>query len=208
MGRPAQVDRASIAAAAVEVGFEDLSVSSVARHLGVKHSTLYRYFATREDLVAAAVDEVVVHARWPQPSDDWEQYLRGVGTTTFRLLQQHPGLALQISSLRVGSAELARQGLLVAAALLEHGFGPRQAILAQDLVNEQALLFFLAGQRLGEPTMDARGAARLRKQMLDPGVADGDPTIVAAVADVVAGSPEAWFACKLDVLIAGIATML
>lgn len=205
LGRPPQVGRQSIVEAAVEVGFEDLSMSSVARRLGVKHSTLYRYFPQREALLAAAADHVVAAADWPAPCPGWRPYLRALARTTFRMFADHPGLALHVAALRGGLVEYARQGARAAAILVEIGVEPESAVLAQDLINEQVLLYFLAGQRTGQPATDVDETAELRRRMLDDIREEGPEPVADAFERVVSGSPEGWLNRKIEVILDGMA---
>ncbi|MET9257378.1 TetR/AcrR family transcriptional regulator [Streptomyces sp. NPDC048182] len=205
LGRPPQIGRKSIVEAAVAAGFEDLSMSSVARELGVKHSTLYRYFPHKEALLAAAADHVVATMDWPAACPGWRPYLRALARTTFRMFDAHPGLAPHVAALRGGLVEYARQGARAAAALVETGMDPESAVLAQDLVNEQVLLYFLAGQRSGQPVTGVDETAELRRRMLDD-IRDERPGPVAdAFERVVAGRPEDWLHRKIEAILDGIA---
>ncbi|MEX3105830.1 TetR/AcrR family transcriptional regulator [Streptomyces sp. V2] len=205
IGRPPQIGHDAIVAAAVAVGFEELSMSAVARHLGVKHSTLYRYFPHKGALLAAAADHVVAAMDWPAPCPSWRPYLRALARTTFRMFEAHPGLALHVAALRGGLVEYARQGARTAAVLVDTGLDPEFAVLAQDLVNEQVLLFFLAGQQEGQPATNTEETAQLRRVMLDD-VRDAVPGPVAdAFERVVGGRPEDWLNRKIEVILDGIA---
>ncbi|MBB5133703.1 AcrR family transcriptional regulator [Thermocatellispora tengchongensis] len=180
-------------------------MSAVARRLGVKHSTLYRYFPHKDALLAAAADRVVAQMDWPAPCAGWRAYLRALARTTFRMFAEHPGLALHVAALRGGLVEYARQGARAAAALVEVGMDPETAVLAQDLVNEQVLLYFLAGQRRGEPATGAEEIAQLRRRMLDDVRGEAPQPVVGAFERVVSGSPEDWFQRKIEVVLDGIA---
>ncbi|WNI18921.1 TetR/AcrR family transcriptional regulator [Actinacidiphila sp. ITFR-21] len=204
LGRPPQVDREAIVRAAVAVGFGQIGMTSVAQHLGIKHSTLYRYFATRDALVSAAVDAVVAEADWPEPGDQWRRQLSDHAWATFRLLERHSGLAAQIVSLSVDSAAYGEVSHRTVTALVDLGFAPEDAILAYDLVHEQVLMFFLAGQRRGEPARTPDEAARMRREMLPDALPKVDPRLREALAGIVTGSPGDWFARKLDVLLDGL----
>ncbi|MEV0220501.1 TetR/AcrR family transcriptional regulator [Streptomyces sp. NPDC050704] len=205
LGRPPQVGHKAIVDAAVAVGFEELSMSSVARQLGVKHSTLYRYFPHREALLAAAADHVVASMNWPSPHPSWRPYLRELARTTFRMFAAHPGLALHVAALRGGLVEYARQGARTAAALVDTGMDPEFAVLAQDLVNEQVLLFFLAGQREGQPATGTEETAELRRNMLDDMREAVPGPVTDAFERVVDGRPEDWLNRKIEVILDGIA---
>ncbi|NUU24949.1 MAG: TetR/AcrR family transcriptional regulator [Streptomycetaceae bacterium] len=206
VGRPPLVDREAIVRAAVEVGFDRVAMTTVGERLGVKHSALYRYFATRDALVAAAVDSVVDAATWPDPGPglDWRGYLSEFAWCNFRLMERHPGLAEQIVSLRVASQAYSREAHRAAAALGDRGFRPADAILAQDLVGEQVLFFFLVGRRAGDAHATTDEVARLRRDLMaepPPGTSD---EVRDAMAEAVAARPDTWFARKLDVVLDGL----
>ncbi|MFJ6806020.1 helix-turn-helix domain-containing protein [Streptomyces anulatus] len=75
MGRPPMADREAIIAAALGIGFARLTMPAVAERLGISHSTLYRYFPSRDALAAAAADHAVDAIEWPEPEDDWRAFL-------------------------------------------------------------------------------------------------------------------------------------
>lgn len=204
-GRPPSVDRDAIVRAAVAVGFDQLAMTSVADRLGVRHSALYRYFPTRDELAAAAVDHVVDQARWPEPTSDWRAHLDAYARCHFALLEQHPGLAREIVSLKIDSPSYQAVGYRAMAALTDLGFTPENAILACDLVAEQALFFFLAGQPAApDPSSTTTEAATRRRALMASTPPDAAPAIHTAMNRVVTGPPQAWFARKLDTVLNGI----
>ncbi|OPC76557.1 hypothetical protein B4N89_46975 [Embleya scabrispora] len=208
-GRPARVDREAIVRAAVAVGFDRLAMTTVADRLGVRHSTLYRYFPTRDALAAAAMDHVVEHAAWPKRRDgDWRSHLEAYAHCHFALLTDHRGLAGEIASLSVDSPAYRARVHRTVEALTARGFAAEDAILAADLVAEQALFFFLAGQ--GSGTDAAPGpeqAAERRRALLAVAPPGADPVVHAAMTRIVTGPPENWFARKLTTLLDGIARL-
>src|SRR5690349_16622223 len=54
-----------------EQGFENLSMRAVAAELGAVPMALYNHFATKEQLVAALLDRVLLRFTPPPPTDDW-----------------------------------------------------------------------------------------------------------------------------------------
>jgi TetR/AcrR family tetracycline transcriptional repressor len=191
--------------AALDVGFDRIAMTAVAERLGTKHPTLYRYFATRDDLVTAAVDHVVRQFRWPTPVDDWTTYLRGHALATFQLLTEHRGLASQIMSLRTASPAYEAVSRDAVFALLDLGFAATNAILAYDLVHEQVLVFFVAGQRGGERARTPDEAAEIRRAALDQALPAIDPRLRDATVEIVQIPPLDWFVRKLNVILAGLA---
>lgn len=100
-GRPRdpQADEAIITAiidVLIEHGFGGFTVEAVAARAGVGKATIYRRWATKEDLVLAAAERVMVH---DEPEDTgslredlvgwyWEKFRTKAATTTDRLLGQ------------------------------------------------------------------------------------------------------------------------
>src|SRR4051794_1616415 len=54
-----------------EQGFETLSMRAVAARLGAVPMALYNHFATKEQLVAALLDRVLLRFAAPPASGDW-----------------------------------------------------------------------------------------------------------------------------------------
>jgi AcrR family transcriptional regulator len=76
-----------------ERGFEGLRLRIVAADAGIDHSTLHHYFATKEDLVAAVLDDVTRQFWVTLPNDGTaaerlHHHLRTVG----RLIRHQPAL--------------------------------------------------------------------------------------------------------------------
>jgi hypothetical protein len=153
------------------------------------------------------MDHVVSAVSWPEPGHDWAAYLREHAWTTFRLLDEHPGLAGQVMSLRAAATAYRQVSRQTVTALLDLGFGAAEAILAYDLVHELVLLFFLAGQRQGDPARTPDEAAELRRGLVRQARPAVDPRLFEALVQIVNGPPRDWFARKLDVLITGLASL-
>jgi AcrR family transcriptional regulator len=71
---------------------EDVSIDDLARDAGVSRRTLYRYFASRTALLAAAEERIVARLRLPTDFASPEQISAGFREGSHRL-EQHPTLA-------------------------------------------------------------------------------------------------------------------
>ena len=100
-GRPRdpQADEAIISAIVdvlAEVGFSGFTVEEVATRAGVGKATIYRRWSTREDLILAAAEQVMVQVEPPDTGslrDDlvgwyWEKFRTKAATTSDRLMGQ------------------------------------------------------------------------------------------------------------------------
>ncbi|CDO06285.1 TetR/AcrR family transcriptional regulator [Mycolicibacterium cosmeticum] len=98
--------RNAIVAAAFEVftqkGYDDTSIGDIAKHAGIGHGTVYRYFSSKRELLDHVFDFAVektmralaVDALTEAPTDR-EQALtliQTIGTRLFDLVDQEPGL--------------------------------------------------------------------------------------------------------------------
>ena len=79
------------AAEAVAVdGFEALTMREVAARLGAAPMSLYRYYATKDELVDALLDRVLGRLDVPPPTKDWVDDVRAYVLAHRRLLEEHP----------------------------------------------------------------------------------------------------------------------
>ncbi|MEM9516820.1 MAG: TetR/AcrR family transcriptional regulator C-terminal domain-containing protein [Actinomycetota bacterium] len=132
--RRRKTDREQIAAAALAVGFPDLTVEAVAAHLGVTHSTLYHHVENRDALLGLAVDRAVAAHPWPAPTGAWQTDLAAVSQSMWALLVAHPGLArASVGATDPGPSAGGRVEQLV-RRLVDVGFTVDDAILAVDTV--------------------------------------------------------------------------
>lgn len=129
--------------AALEIGFSRLTVSAVGERLGISHSTLYRYFKSRDDLAAAAIDHAVETIEWPLPVDGWRSFLDETAWAHWRLHDAHPGLAREITALRLTSPALVRRDNETGVHLMGFGFSAEVAMLVVDMLAELVVQEFL-----------------------------------------------------------------
>jgi len=96
VGRPAQRSRAEITAVAMDIadgeGLDAVSMRRVAAELGTGAASLYRYVATREELLDLMTDATGGEYSLPAPTGDWLADLVAVGEQTRTVLRRHPWL--------------------------------------------------------------------------------------------------------------------
>lgn len=210
-GRRPLVDVARVADAVAEEGFQGITVSSVAERLGVRSSTLYRYFATRDDLLAHAVDAQFDRARWPetsqasQASAEWRGCLGAYAWALWEVYARHPGLAQAVTVLPATPPALTRRIDAAAVRLLDLGFAPEDAVLAVDVIGELALDTFLLGRITGErPGGGQDSAAPARRTRVAAAAPLLDPRLRGLIEEVVTAAPRDWFGRKLDLVLDGL----
>lgn len=206
MGRPPLVDREAIIRAALEIGFSRLTMPAVGQRLGISHSTLYRYFRSRDDLAAAAVDQAVNAIEWPEPGDDWRAYLTETAWAHWRLYSAHIGLAREITALRVIGLALVKRDNQTGVHLLEYGFDPADAVLVVDMLAELVTQAFLAAPEQADGADDAVDLLQRRRQeLIGPWIDQYDPRLQEVLAGAVSGPTATWFERKLALFLDGAA---
>lgn len=214
MGRPPVVDRETIVRTSLEIGFSRLTMSAVGTRLGISHSTLYGYFRNRDELIAAAIEHVVDAIEWPEPGADWREFLITTARAHWRLYAAHPGLAREITALRLTGPALVRRDNQTGVRLLRYGFRPVDAVLVVDMLAELVAQAFLAApQQAGDSGGTGGGAdalgeiQRRRRELTEPWLDLYDERLRAELADAVTGSVEAWFERKLALFLDGVAAL-
>lgn len=128
-GRPRRLQIEQILEAALAVGLQHLTMSSVAERLGVGKAVLYGYVGSREELIRLAAAHAARRHRFPvdegQPWDEWiiaySKALFEVLTMDGELLETwlsgSQSLALEIDTAEMWLSVLTRRGFSGEAAL-------------------------------------------------------------------------------------------
>ncbi|URM93862.1 TetR family transcriptional regulator [Actinomadura madurae] len=200
-GRPPRLTREAIADAALGLGFERLTLTTVADRLGVSHSALYRHVTDREGLVVAMLDRAIERAPWPPETGDWRADLSAQAWTLWRLLEAHPGIEREVAALTGYPARMTERFGRAVDRLTGARFTAADAFLAVDAVFDLTVAQFT----------QARQVARTRRALTtaDPGgdwASAAGPATAPMMRAALHDPPEVWFGRKLDLLLDGIAT--
>ncbi len=129
LGNVTKVNRQIVVSEALalldEVGLDAVSTRQLAKRLGVEQPSLYWYFRTKKDLLAAMAEAAMApHATapLPAPGDDWRDWFLE-NTRNFRrtLLMRRDGARLHAGSTPTGDLERIRRKIdfLLAAGVPE-----------------------------------------------------------------------------------------
>jgi AcrR family transcriptional regulator len=185
VGRPAGRSRGEITAAAVALadreGLDAVSMRRVAAELGTGAASLYRYVATRDDLLDLMTDSVGGEYDLRPPSGDWLADLVGIGRQGRAIMRRHPWLpALVITRTTIGpnGAALLEHVLTV---LADHPAAPAAKLEAFAMLN--AVVALLTQDELTGNRAERERAGRYLRHL----AAAGDhPRIAEAMAGVAA----------------------
>lgn len=165
LGRPPRIDLDAIAAAALDIGFEDVTMRRVAERLGVSVPGLYHHVRGRDDLLRLAAERAL--ARVALPVDDgrpWDEWLRAWARYIRSALSARPEL---VQHFMVGGLDDERLDEVIGialGALHRHGFDAAGADTAWRTVSAFALGVAVEDIRertAGRPIDDARFEDRL-----------------------------------------------
>ncbi|MGW6689974.1 TetR/AcrR family transcriptional regulator [Streptomyces sp. NPDC054961] len=136
-------------------GLDALTMRRLGDHLHVRHTSLYRHIASREELLIATVDHMLGEIRLPELDGDWRAGLDGGAREFRRVLAAHPAVVplLTTGQLLGPNALRAREHAL--AQLLDHGWSPRSAVHVYLTVTHFVI---------GAAVLDSGGAARTAGQ--------------------------------------------
>ncbi|MGW0194526.1 TetR/AcrR family transcriptional regulator [Nonomuraea sp. NPDC003201] len=203
-GRPPRITRPDIADAALAVGFDNLTLATVADRLRVAHSALYRHVADREELVVVAINRAIGKADWPEPTGEWRSDLEGQAGALWALLEAHPGLIKEFLKLRRFPDEVMHRFGAAVQRLIGYGFAVEDAFLAVDTVFDLAIDVFGRGQQLDAPA----GAAKVRDSSADAWAEAVGPEVAPVMRRALSEPASVWFNRKLGLVLDGIASGL
>lgn len=185
-----------------EAGVQAFSLRALADELGSGTATLYRHFASKDELMVDVVDRVLGEIQFSalETPASWQQALASGAEAFYHALRRHPNtLPLLVTQVPVGPhALVAREHAL--ALLAEHGFPTGLAARAFTAVGHYVIGFAIQQHGLGA---DATEGARLHAfyRTLDPAAF---PVTTAAASALTSVDPDEEFRFGLDLLIAGL----
>ncbi|RBQ18548.1 TetR family transcriptional regulator [Spongiactinospora rosea] len=202
-GRPAKMAAPEAVATALrlvdEEGLDALTMRRLATALGVQVGTLYRHFATKQDLLTAMAEEMLAGCADPPPDQDtWqEQVIELAGRLRAALLRRRDGARIYAGTHAAGPNTLAYAEALVGVL---RGAGRSAESAARSTL---AIVHFTLGHTLEEQAVGsaADGAAGGLYAALEPG---RYPNLAAAAATLTSADYARHFAHGLDLLVRGL----
>ena len=140
-GPKPRFNRKQAISAALELRLDQFTMSQVAQALGVAPSALYRVFASREELLAACLDQILDDMGLDQPNSKnatqtWQQILRNFVETCWQACERYPGLAQVIMLDPNAPSRAAKQMEVLIHRLNTLGVSKGQALFALDFLGD------------------------------------------------------------------------
>ena len=143
-----RLDRSQIVQAALDlldaVGFDGLTMRSLAKKLGVKAASLYWHVHDKQDLLSLLADEICASMREPDRALPWRKQLEELGYEYRRVLLAHRDAARVLAGSGVPSGpHRLRLTEILLRTLLEAAFNRKDAAYAGFLLNDYITMFVL-----------------------------------------------------------------
>ncbi|MEV7415396.1 TetR/AcrR family transcriptional regulator [Streptomyces sp. NPDC089919] len=157
--RPGGLTLDRITAAALELadreGTDALTMRRLGDHLQVRHTSLYRHVASREELLIETVDHMLGEIRLPVLDGDWRSGLEDGAREFRRVLAAHPAVVPLLTNGQLLGPHAMRAREHALGQLLDQGWPPRAAVHVYLMVTHFVI---------GAAVLDAGGAARTPAQ--------------------------------------------
>lgn len=178
--------------AVIEDGMTTFSMPSIADRLGVAHSGLYRYVASREALLVAVLDRISNEATWPPSGAPWREQLAVLGEALWTICTTYPGYAIAAPSTEHVSPGFVAGLTPTVETLNLQGFDLFTATAATEFVATLVVNSSMLADRMSK----LKGVDGVPEHTI-PGFRDPE-----------LWSGRAWYQRHFDVYIAGLATRL
>lgn len=196
----------------LEIGLDDATTTAVAARLGVDQSTLYRHIGSVDDMLDGAASVAIARGDWPEPGDDWAEFLRACAQTMWALFRANPGLAQRLRRMSTVPPELVTQSYVVVEYLIARlGFELREAALIVDTIGDMTADSYLTVEALHRPTEGGGSySEQVLARMADAGQVLGDPVVSGEYLEAMRyamgepGEPSSWWLDKVDLVIDGV----
>ena len=208
-GQRAGLSREAVLGAARRVadrqGAKGLTMRALAAELGVMPNALYTYFADKEALLDALIDDLLGDVERVDPSaGDWQEGLAKVMDSSRRLLLAHPQL-VPVFLARPGLGPNAiRLGEITFQLLRRGGLEGSRAVEAFRILLIYSLGF--AAYQAPRQDIDAEARARRVEAAFDSLARDEFPTVQPLAGDLAAPTTDHSFHIGLRWLLNGISS--
>jgi AcrR family transcriptional regulator len=163
-GPPPSLTVHRIAAAGVDLadarGLTAVTMRSLAAAVGVSAPGLYRYVASRDELIGHMVDLVSADLEHPPPTGDWVHDMTVVAEQQRAIFTAHPWLAEAVASLRFMGRHVLDHLDWGLAVLADVEAAPGRKLEAIALANGIAALFSTASAPVGAEAFAQLDASR------------------------------------------------
>jgi TetR/AcrR family transcriptional regulator, tetracycline repressor protein len=186
-----------------EVGFDGLTMRSLAKKLGIKAASLYWHLRHKQDLLSLLAEEICAPMREPDRNLPWLDQLDVIADEFRRVLLVHrdAGRVLSSSGAPSGPNRLRLTEILL-RTLLDAGFGDKDAAYAGFLLNDYVTTFVLeeaqfANREVVNASEDSSSSSQNR---IDSHPLNDYPTVAALAGYLIEPDMDERFEFGIEIL--------
>ena len=138
VGRKPAFDEKTLSRAAIQIGLADVTITNVAKQVGVRSSALYRLVDSRDDLVCLAVEQIAAEVDPVEvsESDTWQDILHRWADSLWDLCEKYEGFSEVIVSVPGAFLPFIPTLWAISSSLNERGLTNAQSMFALDVLGE------------------------------------------------------------------------
>jgi AcrR family transcriptional regulator len=204
-GRPARISREAIAAAAGEIGLDELTMKAVADRLEVSVASLYHHVDGKDDLLRLAAEYRARRVRRPiDHGQHWALWLLEWGTHNRDAFVADPGLLNQYLEGAISADAIAENVNAILGLLVRQGFSIGEAQQAYELVAACAIGSAVQAIREQRAEASGRSAFAQQQEVLRQREPAELPYLRLLLSDALDGPPPSFWS-RVTTILAGIA---
>jgi len=129
LGRPSEISRAAIIDAALSIGIDNVTMSGVAKQMGVSIGALYRHVRDREELLRLVANEQLRGGAAPKDEGQhWAVLTREYAALLYKSFVRQPGLLLAYANGNFPPEWEVDSMEIYLAAMQKRGFAPAESL--------------------------------------------------------------------------------
>ncbi len=192
-----------------EVGFDGLTMRSLADRLGIKAASLYWHIRSKQELLSLMANEIVSPVRAPARSLPWQRQLEALGKEYRQALLVHRDAARVLSASGLPSGpNLLRLSEIVLRILLDAGFRRKDAAHAGSLLNDYVVMFVLEETRSVEAPAEEPASPSAGSNWFAALPPDQYPSLIALADQLIEFDADERFRFGTRILIGGLEARL
>lgn len=146
-------------------GLEALTIRNLARELESAPMSIYHYFASREDIIDAMVEEVFTEIKLPPEDKEWKEAIRIRCHSAREVMKRHPWSLFLMESRRAPGRNNLRHHDAVLGCLRRGGLSLEETSLAVALLD--SLVYGFSLQEISLPGGGGQEMIDLGKEIAD-----------------------------------------
>ncbi|MCS4535796.1 TetR/AcrR family transcriptional regulator [Corynebacterium sp. HS2168-gen11] len=143
--------------AVLQIGLDTFTMSQVAASLGVGAPSLYRLYNSRDDLVAACLEDIARRQPWVSPQSSWPDMLHAWARYCWQLCEAFPGFALTLYTYPFPQVNFMKASATIVEDFTATGLDKNLVLFALDFIGDTVISTHLG---IGTYRVDSTDHAR------------------------------------------------